>query len=451
MTDRRPVAATPAAAPALLRRPWVARAGTMTAHARGRLGLSAPAVVAPVVAPMLGFGPERVGLFVGIAYLAAMIAGLASGHGVARLGAVGVTQLALLAFAMGMAVAPVGTGPVLVAAALLLGVGYGQLNPSAASLLNRHAPPAHRGLVFSLKQSAVPLGVALSGLLMPPALASLGWRATIEVLAASCAGCLLLLFATRRLLDGTLEAGSPSAAAAAGGSDGSRPDQARVARPGAPSPRPLRPLRVVRLEHWALARVLRDPPLRLLSLASFAYAFSQLAFMTFLVSYLHLELDWSLASAAAMLAASQGVATVARVGWGAVADRWMAPDRLLGWLGIGSALGLLALGVHGIDGRADRPLVTVAACLACALTTMSWNGVFFTELARRTTQTTLASYAGAAQFLTFCGSMAGPVVFGEMLRAGCSYALAYTLIILLPLAAGAALLRASRRETSAPA
>jgi nitrate/nitrite transporter NarK len=399
------------------RRPLVALAVTMTAQALGSLCLSVPAVVAPVVAPMLGFGPERVGLFVGIAYLSAMIAGLATGRGVARLGPVGVTQLAMLAFAMGMITIPSGTGLVLIAVALVFGAGYGQLNPSAAHLLNRHAPDAHRGLFFSIKQSAVPIGVALAGLLMPPALSAFGWRTTMQLLAVGCAVYLALLFLARRPLDAPL-----------------------------PSPQPRRH-RALPFSSWALARVLKDPHLRLVSLSSFAFAFGQLAFTTFLVSYLNLELGWSLAVAAAILAASQIVSTLARVAWGAVADRWMAPDRLLGWLGVGSGLSFMALGSLGASGIvSSRSLAAaIAASVVCAITSMSWNGVFFAELARRSTQANMASFAGAAQFLTFCGSMAGPVVFGELLRFGSSYALAYGLVMVLPLVAGVALLRKSRR------
>ncbi len=76
---------------------------------------------------------------------------------------------------------------------------------------------------------------------------------------------------------------------------------------------------------------------------------------------------------------------------------------------------------------------------------MSWNGVYFAELARLTTPSTLASTAGAAQFLTFCGSMAGPVLFSQLLAAGIGYGLTYALVMILPLAAGASLLRHGRQ------
>ena len=82
--------------------------------------------------------------------------------------------------------------------------------------------------------------------------------------------------------------------------------------------------------------------------------------------------------------------------------------------------------------------------MACAITAMGWNGVYFAELARRTAPGELATVAGATQFITFFGSMAGPVVFGEILRHGGSYSMAYLVLAALPVAAGMVMLRGAR-------
>ena len=81
--------------------PLLALASTLLVQTLASLVLTAPSVLAPAVAPTLGLGAERVGLFVGAAYLAAMLSGLASGHWVARIGAVRLTQAAMLACALG--------------------------------------------------------------------------------------------------------------------------------------------------------------------------------------------------------------------------------------------------------------------------------------------------------------------------------------------------------------
>lgn len=78
-------------------RPGLALGATLLVQILASLVLAAPAVLAPVVAPMLGIAPTRVGLFVGALYLAAMLSGLWSGQGVARIGAVRLSQVAMLA------------------------------------------------------------------------------------------------------------------------------------------------------------------------------------------------------------------------------------------------------------------------------------------------------------------------------------------------------------------
>ena len=120
------------AAPAHPRRPGIALGATLLVQTAGSLCLAVPSVLAPAVAPTLGFSADRVGLFIGIAYLAAMISGLLSGGWVARIGAVAVSQLALLSFTVGMLAVTGGQTLMLVGAALVVGTGYGVINPAAA-------------------------------------------------------------------------------------------------------------------------------------------------------------------------------------------------------------------------------------------------------------------------------------------------------------------------------
>ena len=173
-------------APESTTRPALALVVTLLAQMAGSLCLSMPSVLAPAVAPTLGFAADRVGLFIGIAYLAAMTSGLLSGGWVARIGAVGLSQLALVSFGVGVLAITAGHPLVLIGAALVIGTGYGVINPAAASLLNHHSPKSRRGLFFSMKQAGVPLGVAAAGLLMPWGLMTIGWRPSLLVLAIGC-------------------------------------------------------------------------------------------------------------------------------------------------------------------------------------------------------------------------------------------------------------------------
>ena len=417
------------------RHPTLALSSTLAGQSLGSLCLSAAAVVAPVVAPAIGHAPESVGLFVGAAYLVAMLSGLQSGRGVAWFGAVGLTQVALVSAGIAMAAVPMSATPpfghalFLLGIAALIGIGYGFLNPTAAMILDRHTPPAHRALFFSIKQAGVPIGVALAGATMPIGLALWGWQVTCWVVAGVCLATACALAPARRLLEPERFVGA---------ADPTR-EQPRV------------------FKGTGLARVLGSQSLRLLVLTSFAFAFAQLCFLTFLVSYLNLGLGHSLAAAAGVLAISQVVSTGARVAWGAIADRWIPPCRLLGLLGIGSALSLVLLGAlgHLSPAGTDGPsagfgiAVITLVGVVTAVTTMSWNGVYIAALAQRCQPGELASVTGASQFVTFAGSTLGPVTFGFLVRAGLSYDLTYLLVAVLPAIGGIALLCSERQAAAA--
>jgi MFS family permease len=400
-------------------------ASTLAVQTLATLVLTAPSVLAPAVAPSLGQSADRVGLFVGLAYLIAMLSGLGSGAWVARIGAVRLAQVAMIACALGAIAIAAGQPLALLAAALAIGFGYGVINPATTTLLARHAPISKRGLFFSIKQTGVPLGVAAAGLLMPAGLALVGWQAS---LALAGLGCLLLAVVMRPLV-ATLEVPAPATAKSA-------PEHSNEASRA----------------RWysGLAIVLREPALRRLSFASFSFAFTQLCFTTFLVSYLKLELGQSLATAAAVLAGSQAISTASRIAWGHAADRWIRPSVLLASLGIAMGLACAVLGLLDYTGHAGVSDAAgtgaslawvIAAAVFCAATIMGWNGVFFAELARQAGRHDMATLAGASQFITFAGSMGGPVIFAEVIRLGGSYGGAYLALAGLPLLSGMVLLR----------
>lgn len=383
---------------------------TLAAQIVTTASLSAPAVLAPLAAPALGQSPERIGWFTGLAYFTAMFAGLFAGQAVARRGAIRLTQAAVLASALGLTLVSAQSIGLVLPAAIMIGLAYGSTNPAAADLLARHTPAHRRGLYFSLKQTGVPLGVALAGFAVSALLPWFSWSESAALLALPCLAVALLSEPARRGLE------------------------ARAAQA---------PGRIDQTQASPLAVVLRDPRLRILGLISFAYAGTQVCFVTFLVSYLHLELAQPIATAALMLSASQLVSTLARVAWGYVSDRWIQPSVLLGLLGLTTALGMLTLAIL----PAGSGGMTVAAVTAgCAATAVAWNGVFFAEVSHRSPPDQIAQVNGGTQFVTFCGAMLGPILFGVGVGAGLDYRIAIACCGILPLAAGGGLLIAERRR-----
>ena len=409
--------------------PWLALRAMLAVQVLASLVMSSAAVLSPAVAPQLGIPAERLGWFVALAYLVAMLSGLSCGPWVRRFGGVRISQCALFLLAAGAATAVLGDPAALLGAAVLIGAGYGLSNPAAAAVLGRHVPSQSSGLFFSIKQAGVPIGVALAGLTLPAGLLWLGWRPSVALAAAVCVACALWLVSTLKRLQRPIAANL---------------DEARSASPSAVPPAEAD----TRITAWLapLTTVLRDPLLRRLGLLSLVYAMAQQCFVTFLVSLLHFQLGMPLAAAAAVLAASQMASTMARIGFGHASDRWMPPQRLLAALGLAMAGCMLALAgsAHGGHG-----LLAIGAALACAATAMGWNGVFFSALVRSVPTHRLADISGATQFLTFTGGMLGPFAASQMIGLGGSYALAIAAAALPPAALAWLALRAQAREATA--
>ncbi|MEZ5651877.1 MAG: MFS transporter [Burkholderiaceae bacterium] len=387
------------------RRPWLALTLTLVTQALAALAQGVPTVLAPAVAPELGFAPERIGVFVGVIYVLAMLSGLAGGGYVRRYGALRFCQLTVLVAAVGLACLPAAAVPMLLLGAVGIGIAYGLCNPSAADMLGRHAPPASRGLIFSIKQTGVPIGVAMAGLLAPWLYLQVGWRATAWVVAGVFVVVALAMQPARSVFDRDLD-------------------------------------RSIRLGGLSIATPLKmvfaNPGLRRLAWTSLVYAVTQICLLTFLVSYLHIEHGFGLAAAAAVLSSAQLASIVGRPFWGHVADRYVEPATLLGALGLimGVTSGALALLTD------SPPLAWVyLVSLGCAATAIAWNGVFYAELVRVAPRDKLATITGGTQFMTFLGGVLGPVAFGQLVSGLGSYSGAYSALAVLPIIAGANVLR----------
>jgi MFS family permease len=172
---------------------------------------------------------------------------------VRRWGALRLAQLCLLSAGAGVALLSTGQVAGVAAGAVLMGMGYGPLNPASSHLLNRVSPPRHLSKIFSLKQTGVPLGGVLAGALLPPLVLWGGWR----VAALCVAGVCVLLAAALQPLRAGFDV-----------------DRAPATRVGLASL--AEPARVA----------LADRAGRPLALSSFFFAALQLCLGTYLVAYL---------------------------------------------------------------------------------------------------------------------------------------------------------------------
>ena len=171
-------------------KPWLSLSVTLAIIVSMAL-LTLP-VMAPEVGRALKLPTTSIGVYVALAYLGAMAGSLASGAAVARLGAIRISQVGLLLCALGLALCTVPWLPAVALGAVLIGLGYGPITPASSHLLARSTSPERLSLVFSIKQTGVPLGGVLAGALVPGLLLWVGWQAALLAVAVACGVCAAL-------------------------------------------------------------------------------------------------------------------------------------------------------------------------------------------------------------------------------------------------------------------
>jgi len=382
---------------------------TLVVQALTAMAMIAPSVLAPVAAPAFDAAPQAIGVFVSLSYFAAMLSGLATGALIVRFGPIGVSLGAMFAAAAGLALGDLAHAAIIPLCALLIGGGYGTVNPTSSHILARAAPPRQLALIFSIKQTGVPIGGALAGVLVPPLLNAVGWSNALLVLAALCAvPAIVIAFVVRR-----------------------EPEPVDASRAPASVFDAIRALGV------PIKLAVTLPRLRELAAVSFIFGCMQLALFTYLVSYLNLGLGLTLVTAGLVFSAAQGAGMVGRILWGAVADNLLGPRRMLGVLGLLTAAGSFA--ASRFTGDWSIAAITVVAAVYGA-SAIGWNGVYLAEVARRAPEGQVGIATGGTQFFTFLGALSGPPLFALAMALTGSYAGGFALFAVLPLAAAALLL-----------
>jgi len=384
----------------------VALAATLAIQMFTSLAATAPAVLAPELAREMGVAPQWIGVFVGLVYVGAMLASVASVGFIARYGAIRVSQVCVLLCAAGILVVgllPASLTGLLAAAAIVIGLGYGPITPASSQVLARTTPAAKMALMFSIKQTGVPAGAALAGALLPIAALFVGWRAAM--VAVGLAGLLVAIAAqpSRGLLDTDRTAGNAFSF------------KDIVAR---------------------LKLVAKTPALAELALLSFAYASVQVCLSSFLVVFLHDALGWSLVASGLALTCATVGGVLGRLFWGAVADNLLAPRRTLSVIGV-------AAGACGIAMAFASPAwpawVVLPIAALFGATAIGWNGVQLSELARRAPPGHAGAVTGAAGFVTFSGVVVGPPLFAALTALTHGYKTGFLVMAAVSLTAASAL------------
>jgi len=370
----------------------------------GSVGRVLPAVLAPLIILELHADPSWVGVYFGLVAIAALIGQLGSGGFIIRLGAIRMSQMALLSTGGGMAVAVIGGAAGFVLSALV-GNGIAAVaTPASSHLLGRWAVRRYAPFAFSITQTAIPAGILLGGSLGPLLAQHIGWRGTMLISAGAC-WCFALLL---------------------------QPLHGRIDTEATPT-------HTIHLSDFrtTITSVLAVPELRALSFACFAFNGLQAVFTAYFVTYLT-ALGYDLVAAGALFSAVIAIAIPCRILWGWVGSFCVAPRLVMSGLAFGMAISVALTGAFS----AAWPALAIGAVTgALSATAMSWHGILLSESARLAPAGRAGTVTGGVLSFGQMGAFLCPSVFSLLLWLTGGYAAGWVVCAVPAVWVGANLLR----------
>ena len=364
-------------------------------------------VLAPAIVAALGRPPEAVGILGGAMGFGSVWFFTANRGITPVLGPWKALLAACLLSVAGLALVLSQSWAAAVGGAVVIGFAYAITAPAGSQILSTHTPRRIWGTLFSIRQSGVPAGGAIAGVLGAGLAAVAGWRAGMAALALVPLLCaLFLVLAPARFR--------------AGASGGRFRLRALF-----------RPANLV----GPFQTLGRLPALRPLAVSSLGFALGQGSTFSFFTTYMTDGLGLGLALAGAIFSTMQVAAFLGRVLVGFVAD-WLGSARLvLVAMAVASACALVLMSRFD----AAWPPALLFGCAALAgLSVATWNGLFLAEIAMAAPPDEVSEATASATFFTFVAYMLTPPLFAALVWFA-GYSVAYCVSAAGVLAAGAVL------------
>ena len=345
-------------------------------------------VLAPQVARIAGIEPSTIGHLPGVMFAGALLPTLVAGAVMPLIGPVRMSQLTTGLSAVGLLIAATGNVWALFIAAVIIGAGYGPGAPLSSVVLAHHTKPEWRGLVFSARQSGIPLGGLLAGITLPAIALTFGTREAVIAAAVFAFIAALVVDPVRGNLDAPLRSLQ-------------------------------RPKVGALLRNISMRRALRaHVDLPRVTYSGFAAAAVQGSVFALLVTFLVERAGLDLITAGLVFSAMHLSGFVARIAFGYASDSFFRPQSLLAWLaavGVGALLILLLT-------AGEIPLAAIIVLAGIIGATVSgWNGVMMAELARLSPPGLVGSVSASAVTCIYFGYMLGPVVTSGIVGLSGSY------------------------------
>lgn len=349
------------------------------------LSQSAIPLIAPIMLPDLGAPPEYLGIFVSIAAVMKAVVNVGCGNFIRRFGGIRISQASLVFVIIGMLCAASGFIWPFLITAVCIALGTAAGTPASSHILSRYAPPRWAPVVYSAKQTSVPVSMAFGGIAIPFLSAVIGWQGTLIAMAGLCLCFGLVLQPIRAELD---KDRNPHQKLSFGDFKST------------------------------LTVVFAHRGLRRLAATMFAFVGLQVTYTTYIVLFLTDRLQFSYAEAGGFFATAVTAAIPVRILWGFVASSRVGPGRVLAGLAIMMAVTSFATAAYTPDWPAWAML---AVAIGVTSTAMGWQGVLFSEIARLAPSGQVSLATGGVLGFSAVGQTILPLVFSIVLGATGSY------------------------------
>ncbi len=357
-------------------------------------------ILADRIAEDFGISRAWLGLYLFIQNVTAIVAAMGCGGFIIRLGAWRVSQICLILMGTSLIVIAGGVLWLYPLGAILLGAGAVS-TPASSHILARHCPRHLAPVIFSVKQTGVPVGSLIGGLLIPFLLGLGFYLATIResvyldaygaafVAALIVYSVAIMLQPFRTFFDSDRD---PSV----------RPSFSGVSE--------------------TMKIVLSTPNLRDLAFAGFAFGGLQSIYSGFFILYLIDGLEYSEVDAGFAFAVASTAAVAARILWGWLGSTLVSPRIVMGLIGLFGFVAAVLTGYYDF-GWSQGAIIAVAVLYN--VTGLSWHGVLLAETARLAPPDKVGGVTGGVLSFTSIAMMIYPAIYGGMLAFTGSYGLGF--------------------------
>jgi MFS family permease len=361
-------------------------------------------IVAPAALPDLGLSAAYVGYYISFSAFVQIFIMLSCGNYIRRFGGLRISQVGLVCVGIGLTCAASGLLWPFLITAIALTLGTASATPASSQILARVTPSKQAPMVFSAKQTAVPFGIMIGGLVLPFFVLQFGWQGAMLAIAALCTGFAIILEPTRNELDQDRD-----------------PDASL-------SPQGIK---------FVLITIIRSPDLRALAISMFAFVGLQISYTTFLILFLTERLGYSLTEAGGIFAMATLIGLPARMLWGYVASVWSTPWRILSGLGFTMSAASIATGFFSPEWHYAQIL---AVSVVVTSTALGWHGVMLSEVARLAPPGHAGGMTGGVLAFSALGQIIIPLSFSAILTLTDSYTYGFIMAGIPPAIIGVMLL-----------